>query len=55
MRDKEKPRKIIENWYSYYCPNCHTDLLSYVKNYKKPIERCNKCGQKLEWKESEKQ
>ena len=45
--DKETPVKVEEELELFRCPNCNEKLLIY----KRSINYCYECGQKLDWSE----
>ena len=45
--DKETPMKVEEELELFRCPNCNEKLLIY----KRSINYCYECGQKLDWSE----
>lgn len=48
--EKQIPRKVIDSFMKggWICPNCH----NYV-DVIKADEYCSKCGQRLDWSDSE--
>lgn len=45
--DKETPMKVEEELELFRCPKCNEKLLIY----KRSINYCYECGQKLDWSE----